>query len=242
MATGVRSFFSAMRKLLSPLYRRVVRPGVADAVRFASVSPRIAKILLLNFLHRSDYKRWGDSRNLETWWVERTEKIAQLVPQRSRVIEFGAGRRQLEKFLDSSCSYVPSDLTDRGPGTIVCDLNRRPLQDFRQVGADTAVFGGVLEYILDLESLVQWLSVQFSFCVASYTYVVPVPSKAERFRDRLERLRFGYMNNYTEEELVSLFEKSGFHCVKRESWTTQRLFLFARQPSVAPKPATSLSN
>ena len=223
-----------MRKIISPLYHRVVRSGVAGVFTCASSAPRIAEVLKLRLLRRSDYKRWGDSRNLEAWWVARTEKIAPLVPQHSRVIEFGAGRRQLEKFLDSSCSYVPSDLTDRGPGTIICDLNQRPLPDFCKVGADAAVFGGVLEYILDLESLVQWLSVQFSFCVASYTYVVPAPSKAERIRDRLERLRFGFMNNYTESELVSLFEKYGFACVKRDTWTTQRLFLFERRHSAVP--------
>jgi hypothetical protein len=189
---------------------------------------------LRKILHQSDYKRWTDPDNLQPWWDERTEKIAQLIPKNGRVIEFGAGRRQLEKFLDSSCSYVPSDLTDRGPGTIICDLNRRPLPDLRELAAAVAVFGGVLEYILDLDSLVQWLSSQFSFCVASYTYVNPTPTEPERIRERLKRLHFGFMNNYTEEELVSLFEKYGFTCVKRGTWTTQRLFLFEQRHLAAP--------
>jgi len=155
--------------------------------------------------------------------------IARLIPKNSRIIEFGAGRRQLEKFLDSSCSYIPSDLTDRGPGTIICDLNRRPLPDLREFVATVAVFGGVLEYILDLDSLVQWFSSQFSFCVASYTYVNPAPTELGRIRERLERLHFGFMNNYTESEFVSVFEKYGFACVKWETWTTQRLFVFERR-------------
>ena len=201
------------------------------AVSFFS---RLGKVGLLKILHQSDYRRWRNPENLELWWVERTEMIARLIPKNSRVIEFGAGLRQLEKFLDSSCSYIPSDLTDRGPGTIICDLNRRPLPDLRELVATVAVFGGVLEYILDLDSLVQWLSSQFSFCVASYTYVNPTPTGTRRIRERLKRLHFGFMNNYTESEFVSVFEKYGFACVKRDIWTTQRLFVFERRhPAVS---------
>ena len=67
-----------------------------------SVLPRVTKILLCKLLHRSDYKRWTNPHSLETWWDARTEKIARLIPQNTRVIEFGAGRRQLETFLDRS--------------------------------------------------------------------------------------------------------------------------------------------
>jgi hypothetical protein len=167
---------------------------------------------------------------LETWWDARTEKIAQLIPQGARVIEFGAGRRQLEKFLDPSCSYVPSDLTDRGPGTIICDLNRRPLPDLARLSVDTAVFGGVLEYIHDLESLIEWLAEHVSVCIASYAYVAPSLSLVGTVRDRLVRLYYGYMNRYSEEEFVDLFGRAGFICTARETWNSQLLFRF-RKPT-----------
>ena len=189
----------------------------------------MAEVLTLRLLRRSDYRRWTDSRNLETWWDSRTEKIAQLIPKGARVIEFGAGRRQLEKFLDSSCSYVPSDLTNRGPGTIICDLNQRPLPDLRYVEVDVAVFGGVLEYVCDLDSLVDWLSQQFRFCIASYAYVAPGKGAAIGIRQRLDRLYHGYMNHYTEGELVELFHQRGYLCAKEETWDTQRIFQFVKQ-------------
>ena len=110
--------------------------GLLKAVSFFS---RLGKVGLLKILHQSDYRRWRNPENLELWWIERTEMIARLIPKNSRVIEFGAGLRQLEKFLDSSCSYIPSDLTDRGPGTIICDLNRRPLPDLRGARLPAAV-------------------------------------------------------------------------------------------------------
>lgn len=194
-----------------------------------SVLPRVTKILLCKLLHRSDYQRWSNPHSLETWWDSRTEKIARLIPQNTRVIEFGAGRRQLEKFLDPGCTYIPSDLVDRGPGTIICDLNQRPLPDLRSVQAEVAVFSGVLEYIRDLESLIAWLSTQVSFCVASYTYVLPNSSTIHKMRAKCDRLYYGYMNDYTEEAFVALFNRCGFVCTVQDTWTSQRLFLFVNQ-------------
>ncbi len=65
---------------------------------------------------KTDYKRWADTRNLYSDWEPRTKRAAELIPAGSRVIEFGAGTRTLEKHLDPSCSYTPpSDLVDRAP-------------------------------------------------------------------------------------------------------------------------------
>src|SRR6185312_6627264 len=77
--------------------------------------------------HKTDYSRWANARSIYSSWEPRTEMAADLVPNHSRVIEFGAARRALEKYLDPSCVYTASDLVDRGLGTIVCDLNERPL-------------------------------------------------------------------------------------------------------------------
>ena len=73
--------------------------------------------------HKTDYSRWANARSIYSSWEPRTEMAADLVPNHSRVIEFGAARRALEKYLDPSCVYTASDLVDRGLGTIVCDLN-----------------------------------------------------------------------------------------------------------------------
>jgi len=150
------------------------------------------------------------------------------------VIEFGAGRRQLEKFLDQSCTYVPSDLVDRGPGTIICDLNERPLPDLHALKADVAVFGGVLEYIRDLPGLVAWLSRQFRCCVASYAYARSSVGTPRRLLESVQRAYFGYMNTYSERELVALFQAHGLTCIRRDTWNSQRLFLFERQQARQP--------
>jgi Methyltransferase domain len=208
--------------------RKAVRTGVGRARIFAALGLRLAQVSALKVLRATDHRRWAAPQNLEPWWDERTRLLAELVPPGSRVIEFGAGRRQLERYLDPSCTYIPSDLVDRGPGTIVCDLNQRPLPDLSSQCLDVAVFGGVLEYIFDAEALVAWLAPSVTRCVASYACVEPHAGLARRLSRHIERWRNGYMSHLTEREIVSLFGDQGFVCREQRSWQGQRLFLFEK--------------
>jgi hypothetical protein len=189
---------------------------------------RWAKMAVFRSLGRSDYQRWADAGNLEGWWESRTRQLAGMVPAGTRVIEFGAGTRALERSLAPGCSYVPSDLVERGPDTFVCDLNRRPLPDLSPLHPDVAVFAGVLEYLHDLPAIVQWLAGSVRYCGASYAVAHPVgPMRA--LAVRAQRTYYGYMNSYSEMALVTLFRQSGFVCLRTDSWNDQRLFLFAKQ-------------
>src|SRR5436190_22890161 len=109
--------------------------------------------MLLAVLGGSDYRRWARAENLKDRWDSRTKLIASLVPAGSRVIEFGAGKRQLERHLHPSCTYLPSDIVDRGPGTLIIDLNADPLIDLGPHRVDPAALSGVLEYVHDLPPL-----------------------------------------------------------------------------------------
>ena len=146
---------------------------VVDEQRGAKRLTRWVRMAVLRSLGRSDYKRWGDPGNLEAWWETRTQKLAAMVPTNARVIEFGAGKRALERYLAPTCSYVASDLVERGPDTFVCDLNRRPLPDLHSLHANVAVFAGVLEYVRDVPAVVAWLSDHVRYCVASYAVARP---------------------------------------------------------------------
>lgn len=188
---------------------------VRNAVRLAFASP--------------DYNRWNSPGGLEEWWDERTRLLATLIPEASRVIEFGAGRRQLEKYLPPDCVYVPSDLTDRGPGTVVCDLNKRPLPDLRSFAPTVAVFSGVLEYVKDADSLVAWLATS-----GVQTFVLsfdPMPAALgtwQRGKELRRRMGNGYMNNLTENHLKGIFSDRGMHCAEQRQWTTQGIYRFER--------------
>ena len=188
--------------------------------------------LITTLFKTTDRRRWADPRNLYASWEPRNIQLAALVPNNSRVIEFGAGKRTLERYLDPSCSYVPSDIIDRGPGTIVFDLNQRPLPDLGPDAYDVAVFSGVLEYVREVPAVLDWLTKYVTVCVLTYA---PAKARGHSPRGLLEtigRLRHGWMNNYREEELRSLFYERDFELVQGKDWEDQRLFVFSRRPSV----------
>jgi hypothetical protein len=221
------------------VYRRV--RALAGSVKrtapgVVSMMPRIARVGFQKLLRRSDYARWTKTENLEKWWDTRTQKLAGFIPPGSRVVEFGAGRRQLPNYLAPGCTYFASDLTQRSPDTIVCDLNRRPFPDLQHLQADVAVFSGVLEYVSDLPSLAAWLSGQTSMTVASYDYVKSEPSTLTRVVELFRRSHFGYLNNYTRAELKEIFSSAGFRCVETDAWNSQEIMVFAPAGS-RPLPA-----
>jgi len=213
---------------------QTARSATNDLLRIIAnatdASWRVLRNVGLRGLRRSDHQRWCDPAKLETWWETRTEKIARLIPTGKRVLEFGAGRGYLAKYLDAASTYFPCDLTSRGPETIVFDLNRRPLPDLRHLRADVAVFAGVLEYLHDLDSLVSWLAAQVNVCVVSYTCVASVGKFTRRIRENFSRRYYGYMNGFGEDELIGLFRRAGFNCDARDTWTNQCLIRFVRNP------------
>ncbi len=181
--------------------------------------------------HRTDYRRWSEPRNIYSSWESRTQRAAALIPEGSRVIEFGAGKRVLEQHLDASCDYVPSDIVDRGPGTVIIDLNERPLPELGADGAggfDVAVFMGVLEYVRDLPTMITWLAGQVPVCVASYACVSAGGPSRRALRNTIGRLNHGWMNSYSEQELTSLFADCGYRCEHTEGWEDQRMFVFTK--------------
>lgn len=182
-------------------------------------------------LRKTDHKHWANPRSLHPAWESRTRKAAALVPKHSRVIEFGAGNRLLERYLDPSCTYVASDLVDRGAGTIVCDLNQRPLPDLGTNVYDVAVLIGVLTYVRDVPAVLDWLAKFVPVCVLAYAPAKANGHSLRAMREAVSRLKAGWMNNYREEDLRSLFCERGFIPVREESWKDHRLFVFSQHPA-----------
>jgi Methyltransferase domain len=179
---------------------------------------------------KTDYGRWANPRSIFAAWEPRTKMAAAMVPNDSRVIEFGAANRVLERYLDPSCTYTASDLVDRGPGTIVCDLNERPLPDLGADVYDVAVIMGVLEYVRDVPSMLDWLTTQVPVCVLSYACAKANGHPLRGKFEAIGRLNRGWMNTYREAELRTLFEERGFALLQDDDWEDQRLFVFSGRP------------
>jgi hypothetical protein len=185
--------------------------------------------LRCKLLGRADLGRWADATAFDDW-EERTRIIAGMVPAGANVIEFGAGGRLLERHLDPSCRYTPSDIVDRGPGTIILDLNQRRLPDLSAQQFDMALFAGVLEYIADLRSFLMWLARQAPCCIASYGCATSRPRSLARVRESFRRAGAGWANTLTEGEILQFFANAGYGLEEAVDWRTpegdERIFRF----------------
>lgn len=165
----------------------------------------------------SDSMRWATTGEHDAAWDERARLAASLVEPGARVVEFGAGRRALERALPPSCAHLATDLVPRGPGSIVIDLNAAPLPPLG--GQDTAVLCGVLEYLRDLPAVVRWLARQGVACViASYNPALSPPGGPARAVEWLRRAQRGWVNAYNEHELLAAFAAAGFELELRRIW------------------------
>jgi hypothetical protein len=197
------------------------------------VTFRAFKTFVLKIFGGSDKSRWRNSQNLLQDWEPRTARMANWIPKGSRVIEFGAGNQKLKSMLDATCVYFASDLVDRGNTALVCDLNKRPLPDFSHLSAQVAVFSGVLEYIHDVKDIAQWLSTQAEICICSYSCFEPRQNDLLHIKTATSRASNGWVNSYTEAQIVEIFGDAGFSLANAKTWEQQRLFLFERRRGTA---------
>ena len=167
----------------------------------------------------SDFKRWGRRDALFEGWDGRTERIASLVVPGASIIEFGAGRMVIRDYLPESCKdkYTPSDIVDRGPGTLVCDLNADLPPDFGR--HDVAIFSGVLEYVNDVSALISCLYQHTDQIIASYA-VTESNKRSRRAR--------GWVNDFSSQEFVKIFENVGYICSHNEMWRSQIIYKFIK--------------
>jgi hypothetical protein len=194
-----------------------VLAGLKDRLRTIAVGLRAT---VRRRSGESDHRRWVDPRSLSQEWDERTERIARLIPPGTTVLEFGAGRMKLRTCLPDGCSYTPSDLIDRGDGTIVCDLNQKELPAFPT--RDVAVFAGVLEYINDISHVIAELRGAVNIIVASYVLYDDYPG---RFARRCQ----GWVNDYTAKDFEEIFVALGFERDHVETWYRHHIYRFVRR-------------
>ncbi|MFD1163098.1 methyltransferase domain-containing protein [Hwangdonia seohaensis] len=171
--------------------------------------------------NKSDVDRWKQKKWLFDDWNERTKIMAQWIKPNSTVLEFGAAKMALKQFLPKGVVYTPSDIVDRGEGTLVCDLNRE-MPDFKP--QDVIFFSGVLEYIYDVPKLIENLSSKTNRFIISYgTFDV--------FNSEKHRKINGWVNTFTNDEILSIFKKNNFELIETETWRKQTIYVFDKLKS-----------
>lgn len=174
---------------------------------------RATKTKELKEKKRSDIGRWKKTSELNEDWDERSIILAEMVNNGAKVIEFGAGKMRLKDYLPANCKYTPSDIHLRDSSVIYCDLNDKEMIDLENY--DTAIFSGVLEYVYDLDGLFEKLAKSIKYI--NMTYACTDISGANR-------LKQGWLSDYTNSDLREIFKRNGFLEVEYLEWRKQSIF------------------
>ena len=184
------------------------------------MSVRTLKNFLLSLVRISDKKRWANIENHDENWSGRTEIMSKHVRPGESVFELGAGRCHLRDMLPASCSYTPSDIVERLPGTFVCDLNQKPLPVFPK--HDVAVASGVLEYVHELPEVVTSLAASFDRLIVSY-------ADTERYTSRRKRMRNGWFCNLSRRRFLEPFLAMGYELKAEAEWNRHGIYVFEKK-------------
>ena len=165
----------------------------------------------------SDRSRWEKSESFRTNWKHRNAAIAARVAAKSSVLDLGCGEMFLREFLPADCRYQPVDLVSRSPETIVCDFNNKELPPPARY--DYVVCSGLLEYIHDVDWFVNNIVRYGRHFVVTYC-------SREQYPDRWFRLRNGWVNGFSADEVVALFVRAGVKLRFHTEVELQHLFEF----------------
>ena len=181
---------------------------------------------------KTDLERWSNVDALEQGWDARAEVAATFVPAGARVLDLGCGRMALRRFLPTGCVYQPCDLVARDPSTLVCDFNAGAFPAQAAAEADIAVMLGVLEYVVDADTLFAHL--QRSRCDVVLSYC---PTDFSAARDRAS---FGWFSHFSIADLAALFDRHGYRVERTERIDDLQIIAKLR-PALQPAPLAPCS-
>lgn len=146
-------------------------------------------------------RHWKTYEYFEPYWKNRISFMANLLkPEDQTLIDMGCGPMWLKEILPSSILYRGLDYTARDSQTLVFDINKGEFPDVR---VDVFFCSGILEYVHDLNWLVDRMSAYGNTVILSYTTLELYPSIPTR-------QKLGWANHYSRKEIMHIFEKQGF--------------------------------
>jgi hypothetical protein len=145
---------------------------------------------------------------LQDRWDRRTRQAAAWLAHEPGVVDIGCGLMPLRDHLPAAVRYVPVDIVDRGPGTVLTDLNADPLPRFAE---RAAAMLGVVEYVTDLPRLFRALR-QFDRVVLSYNHA---SVQDVLWALRLRRKEVIWLHRHGPMQFARLLQDAGWHIVRR---------------------------
>jgi hypothetical protein len=209
-----KDYYAGTHREHSPVdFREKMDLDKCNFQKFSSYNKLFANACPFN----EEFSRWHTDP--KTWpdWNSRYELIGKMVKQLESVIEFGAGRGDLKHYLPKYCSYIPTDKYQH-EGILKLDVETDPIIP----GCEVAVFAGVLEYIKDIENVIDKIwDIGIDKVVFSYS---PYQNQSIDWRRGN-----GWINDFKEYELLLEFGKKGFYPVERREWNGQAVYRMERK-------------
>lgn len=156
-------------------------------------------------------------------WSERSFSLLQMVPESATtLLELGCGRQDIRAEVRKRMMYQPSDLVKRSDDCIVLDLNNlNHINAMVLPSYDVVLASGVLEYVKDLPSALDWACQIADSLIVSYCSL-------DGLSDLATRMESKWLNHYTTQEFVQMFAARGFDLIVCSEWQQQSLFRFDR--------------
>lgn len=178
-------------------------------------SPRGYLSSRLNYAKILGLPRWSNPQSLHDDWDERTALIAGMIQPNTSILEFGSGNERLQDFLPQGCKYQPSDIVARSDKTWIIDLNKEfPVLDKKW---DYIVFSGVLEYIYDVQQVLNHVRKHCDVCILSY-------APTDCLECMITRMRSGWVNHLSKNSFETIIKNAGFEIQEKRVWNGQDIY------------------
>lgn len=231
----IDAFFSMARKwgtIATPRIGRIAPasalpvPKDGDTDRYFEDPDRLTRLALAR---APDRQRWGAVSSYRSEGSVCAEMAAKCITSGEKVLEIGAGAGGFRTIVADRCQYTGVDLEPIDSQTLRLNLDDDPLP----AGPwDAIVLLGVLAYLhRPVEALSKIFAaagkVVFSYCCARDGDLNAV------------RQRLGWVNSFTEGELVALANGAGFALASMDHFNSaddfdQKIFVFVRIPTMPP--------
>jgi hypothetical protein len=161
--------------------------------------PSMLFSICVTLLAPTHVRRWQKvARDPEPVWDERNRIIADFIAAGSTVLDVGCGAQSLKKHLKAGCEYQPCDLIKSTPDVIVCDFNAGIFPEITTT-FDYVVCSGVFEYMREPRKFLELVPTFGKVTLMSYHPFIRQGSK-------WQRLAANWVNHFSEEELLRLFD------------------------------------
>lgn len=164
-------------------------------------------------------KEWKDIEYFDDSWVNRIRMMANFLPNKVSVMDLGCGKMWL-KDIHPITEYIPVDYCDRGPGTQLCDFNKK---EFPGKVADYSFVSGCLEYVVDPKWFISEIARASGACIISYC-------TTDNNADIKARRQYCWVNDLSRADVIAMFQEVNMSLKHETSYlSSSSIFVFSKE-------------